>query len=520
MSDTSSIVLTGEIMPGHDLDDVVVALARLLKTTEEKALQCLSGKETVIKRNVAEADVAKYLNALSHAGAVARFKPATPVLADLPALASADMVPVLPVEKSSVAPPARAVSAGLSLQPVADQTASPPSEPVPAPAAKALEILETVTCPKCGHEQPKRTLCLQCGCDMPRTRAAQQQEKADERAMKSAFQAPAATLVDQESEEDFVTPGVFSFSMAGRLGRLRYIAYSWAVMVPIAVIGILAAILIPRMSGGATLGFVLLAAVGIVAIWLGIRLAVLRLHDVNRTGKWILLLILLFGLGGATMAPTLIIICTAVFWLGSLALMAWPGSGGSNDYGPPCGPNTPLIVIGAVLILILQVVGLFKAGDTARTYTDRSSGLMSGSGGRSGKAVDFSNPVYAEIRVVQSAAGRELEMVYVGKMASESDCEQHAEAMKASFSSGCKDCLIKASQCKQELSPRYAMLFDNTPMSSTYLSMAAGDASEREGRMVFWGLSVAESTQVCQAMKGFVQKAQKGTVRCIQAEGG
>ena len=43
--------------------------------------------------------------------------------------------------------------------------------------------------------------------------------------------------------------------------------------------------------------------------------------------------------------------------------------------------------------------------------------------------------------------------------------------------------------CKDELPPRYARLFDDVPIASTYLSMNAGIAGERDGRIVVYGLA-------------------------------
>lgn len=493
MSDTSSIILTGEILPGRNIRDVVPALAQLLKTTEEKAIKCLAGRETVIKHNVPRANVDRYLNALAKVGVGARHEPS------LPRVEIAPEQPSAPTHRSNQ-------------QPAAQVT------PPPAPAIPDLIPMtpasETVICPQCGHQQPKRTLCLQCGCDMPRMRAAKEQMATEARSGPSVYQAPRAMVMDQESDEAEFTPPCFGLSMEGRIGRLRYIAYGWAVVLAVMIVGILAAIAIPA---GFKIAFLPLVAVGIVAVWLGLRTTVLRLHDVNLSGKWILFFVLLGAISGAIRSPAIMGISTVLMWLGTLALVVWPGRAEANDYGPPSGPNTTLIKVGAILLIVVQVIGmlsLLKSGD----YREQLTASM-GAGGRE-TALDFSNPVYAEVRIKQAVGGRELEMMYLGKMANESDCQKHAAALSASFISGCRECTASPPLCKRTISARDEMIFDNEPIHATYISMAAGDASEREGRIIFWGLTVAEGNQVCDAMRGKLQSMHSGTVSCVRASGG
>ncbi|HRE18239.1 MAG TPA: hypothetical protein PLW86_14425, partial [Rhodocyclaceae bacterium] len=237
MSETFSIILTGEILPEHNIRDVVPALAELLKTTEDQAIKRLTGRESVIKRNVAGTDVERYIKALSRVGVKARHAPSATVEDSPAAMAVVPRAPVAP-----------------ALEPM-----RPKGEGAVTPAG------DLVVCPQCGHEQPKRTLCLQCSCDMPRIRAAQAQMQTEEKASQSVYQAPRAALVDYGGDEDeeFATPEVLSFSMAGRLGRLRYMAYAWAFMLLVMLGGILAAILLPM---GFKILFVPLIAVVIAVI--------------------------------------------------------------------------------------------------------------------------------------------------------------------------------------------------------------------------------------------------------------
>ena len=123
MPDKFNLYLTGHTLTGHEPAAVAAALARLVRLTEAQAAGLLTGRETLVKRDLDAERTAAYLSALAQAGVGARKEAITP-------------------------PPARQ------------------EETAPAPA------VETVTCPGCGAVQPKRTLCRQCGANMPRMMAA------------------------------------------------------------------------------------------------------------------------------------------------------------------------------------------------------------------------------------------------------------------------------------------------------------------------------------------------------------
>lgn len=494
-----SIILTGDALPGHQLEEVVVTLAKLLKTTEEKAAGLLSGRETVVKRNVSAGDVERYITALGQAGVGVRYEPlqappATTVSESNPAAVEQD------AESGRPVPPA----------------VPPIPAPVLAPAApvRELAIEETVICPQCGHSQPKRTLCLNCSCDMPRMRAAKEQVQEKAKVDESAYWAsPRARVEDVEHGE--MTPPVFAMSTAGRLGRLRYLAFTWPLLAFAAIGGILAAIVMPRHP---VLGGILLVPSIIVAGWMAIRLLVLRLHDVNRSGKWVLAFVLLSGAAGVMQSPALLIACSVVVWLATLAIMVWPGTDGENDYGSPCGPNTTWVKVGAGIFIAFQLLGLAGYASMMRSGKLDLSDAMGSHGAASHNAMKTTDPVYAEIRIERDVSGRQIEMAYFGKMDNESDCQEQASRFSNRMLANCEGCVAKTSECKTQLSPRYAMLFDDTPTSTTYLSMAKGSPSEREWRLVFWGLSVNESDMICDAVSNNMRKFQKGAVQCVRAK--
>lgn len=151
-------------------------------------------------------------------------------------------------------------------------------------------------------------------------------------------------------------PALFGLSLAGRIGRLRGMAYSLVVMLPMIVLGIAAAIIAPRnfLAVGVVVGIGAL-----VSTWFALRLMVLRLHDVNLSGKWILGFLLAIVLGAASRNVTFVAIASVIFWLASFVIYCFiPGTDGDNDFGEQPGPNSNLVIVGAGLFIFLQVASI------------------------------------------------------------------------------------------------------------------------------------------------------------------
>jgi uncharacterized membrane protein YhaH (DUF805 family) len=137
---------------------------------------------------------------------------------------------------------------------------------------------------------------------------------------RNPYAAPHTNVTPAERAEDYGEIKIFSAS--GRMGRIRYIGYSFGLTMLIwIVIGIAAGI-------GALVDPALLIGVGaigyIALIVVQFLLSIQRSHDMNVTG-W-LSLIWLVPLG------------VLVFWFA-------PGSRGANDYGRPPPPNGAGVII-------------------------------------------------------------------------------------------------------------------------------------------------------------------------------
>jgi uncharacterized membrane protein YhaH (DUF805 family) len=130
-------------------------------------------------------------------------------------------------------------------------------------------------------------------------------------------------------------PGLFGKNTDGRIGRLRYIAFCVVSNALLVAAGLWAGLMQPISHGLAFLGLI----PGVFALWLGIRTIVMRLHDVNLSGKWLLGLIFLPGLFASLHIAGGVVMGAALFWLALIVLAVWPGNSDANKYDAQSGPE-------------------------------------------------------------------------------------------------------------------------------------------------------------------------------------
>lgn len=337
MSSTAvQLVFAGEVLAGFSHAQVRGKLGHRLRLDEPRLDRLFSGQRVVIKRDLSPAEAAEWVRRFRAIGAVLHAVPAKPAStrsAALPApphatpprpAAATKAVPPAPVSRSLPPPPDTSLM--LSLVPDSElPPPPPPPQPAPpraaaAPSAAVPSAPEEITCPNCGERQSKRVICRACVCDMPRTLAVRQAEaEARRQARLEELRARNEQRLAQEQQpdedvyEDEIPP-LLSLSLQGRMGRVRFLgsnALGLACTLGLWVGLFAAVLLVPKaavMWIGGLISLVLMA-------WC-IRLTVLRLHDLNRSG-WFALLQLVPGVN-------------AVF---SLWLLLWPGSAEENDYG-------------------------------------------------------------------------------------------------------------------------------------------------------------------------------------------
>jgi uncharacterized membrane protein YhaH (DUF805 family) len=156
---------------------------------------------------------------------------------------------------------------------------------------------------------------------------------------------PQSELTDPVSKETY-TPKFFALD--GRIGRVRYLAYSIGaglLMMPVMIllVGMSAftGALTDSAGGGGLFGA--LIAYGL-SFAVTVILARRRLHDLGKTAWLGLLLFVPF-----------------VNFIVALWMLFAAGDAQANEYGPPPGPNTKGVIILAWILPVIFVVGILAA---------------------------------------------------------------------------------------------------------------------------------------------------------------
>jgi len=297
------IVFNGELMPDMGLEAVKDNLARLFKSDMAKIEALFSGSVIEIKRNLSEVEADQYLGALQRAGAKVRKE--------------------------------AEVSRQLSLVET--------EEPTAAAASLATNSDDTqMRCPKCGHTQAKAAECAACGIIIEKfvARQAEQGSSTPSEPAASPYAPPKAS-----SSESLPTFGELKpFGIEGRIGRLRYLAWSLVlILASMPLFGVAAGLL----AVSEVLGGLVMLALGIGVLVVAVMFGVQRLHDIGWSG-WLLLVTLVPLVGG-------------VF---TLLMYIIPGSSEANRYGSPPPPNSTAVKVlawlwlGVIAIAIVAAIAL------------------------------------------------------------------------------------------------------------------------------------------------------------------
>ncbi|MDB6141290.1 MAG: hypothetical protein JWP80_334 [Pseudomonas sp.] len=135
------------------------------------------------------------------------------------------------------------------------------------------------------------------------------------------------------------------FTVQGRIGRLRYLAWSLVLFVAIVIVATVCAFLLTNsLVAGGLIITVAVVAFAIVSIQIGVQ----RLHDAGWSG-WLLLINLVPFVG--SLFPFL--------------MMIVPGNVGVNQYGAPQPPNGKAVKILAsmwLLVIVVSTVGVYVGG--------------------------------------------------------------------------------------------------------------------------------------------------------------
>lgn len=272
------LVFFGETLEGFEREAVKSRLGQLLKLDDAGRQKLFSGARMVLKQSIDEAEAKRYAANFAKIGARLHVEPA-----GAPVRAAAAAPAVAPTVTPAVAP----------------TVAAPPLAPTE----------EQITCPNCGERQSKRILCRSCSTDMPMGIAAREEARREAREARLAESRARRGEVTSSSDDQAALLGV---DFSGRLARLPYAtACNWAV----AALFLVGMFVLQKPMGGRVFIFLALLLISFLVL---VRWGVLRCHDFNRSGWWILV----------TFVPYLGFVAQLV-----IALM--PGTRGDNDHGGP-----------------------------------------------------------------------------------------------------------------------------------------------------------------------------------------
>ena len=303
MTDTRyKIVFDGQLMPEMALDTVKNNLARLFKSDQSKIDALFTGSPVALKRDLAEAEADKYLAALQQAGALVRKE-------------------------------REAESLGLSL------VDAPQSTTVPVASQPAAN---TLVCPKCGHQQAKAAECSACGIIIEKYLARQAQLAESAPATVAATTPSPYSTPKAEVGEVMPEYGELKvFTVNGRIGRVRYLGWSMALLLLAMLAYVIAA---GAMAISPIVGGILMIPVVIAAVVVTVQIGVQRLHDIGWSGwLWLLNFVPVVG---------------SVF---AILMLVIPGTQGANRYGPPPPPNSGGVIALAWSCLLVPILGILAA---------------------------------------------------------------------------------------------------------------------------------------------------------------
>ncbi len=157
------------------------------------------------------------------------------------------------------------------------------------------------------------------------------------------YQAPTQSLTAEGVEE---YGAINVFSTAGRLGRLRFIAYSIlfsTALYIVAAISLAAVATAPDSALGPAITTGVMGLLVIAVLVVTVMLTSQRLHDTDSSGLWVVLMVV----------PIVSLLLTLYLWF-------WPGTKGANKYGNPPPPNGAVVYVVAVFGLI-AIIGILAA---------------------------------------------------------------------------------------------------------------------------------------------------------------
>ncbi len=124
------------------------------------------------------------------------------------------------------------------------------------------------------------------------------------------------------------------------------------------------------------------------------------------------------------------------------------------------------------------------------------------------------DPHFIEIRV--SINDTNVKLVGFGKMHSYEDCLARSAIVWGNVFKQTGNLNLINTQCSKTISKKYQKLFNNQPITATYIAMDKGRGSERDGRFVFYGVPSSYVAKECNKIIADVKKRYRGKIFCIK----
>ena len=145
------------------------------------------------------------------------------------------------------------------------------------------------------------------------------------------FTPPQAAVEDSRQSGEDSSFRLNLFSAQGRIGRVRYIAYSFGLSFLAVIVGAIVAALV---------GFWFFALVYVFLVYMQFMITIKRCHDFDSTG-WLSLLVLV---------P-----------FANMAFLFIPGTDGPNRFGNKTAPNGKAAVVAILLAVAVPLIGILAA---------------------------------------------------------------------------------------------------------------------------------------------------------------
>lgn len=152
------------------------------------------------------------------------------------------------------------------------------------------------------------------------------------------YRSPDATVADPNAAQAYGE--VKPLSAAGRIGRVRYIAYSFVTGLIIYIPFVLLAMMLSPETLVSVMPFVMII-IGVLGLIAQFLFTIQRCHDFNVSGWLSLLIIVPLGV--------------FVFWF-------VPGTQGPNRFGPPPPPNSKSVIVTAIAVPVILIILAMTAG--------------------------------------------------------------------------------------------------------------------------------------------------------------